>query len=217
MNTKTPLTLGLLAITTLALAACTSTPEAQPTTTAPEAVAPTVQANTPPTSDEDAGGKPVVGAPEANDVDESIQKVAEQFIHERENQASYNRKKPEDWLKAVKPIMTASGYKQLTAQVGGGADAQGGYAWDVSHEKGLAVKAKVGKCLHLTQAGGSATEKTVTCSVIDIVVGKDGQPITSSDIPSTWPFVGEQQDALLTLKKEGGGWKVEMDATGMAN
>lgn len=223
---RSRVTLGFAAILTtsaLALSGCTSGeggPEETDTST-PTAEAPDVGGN-PSTSG--GGGKTETpteeGAPpEALAVeDKSLQETAEKYIHERENQASQFRKKPEDWLKSVKKYMTSDGFAQLKSTVGTEGDASGGYAWNVSHDKGLSVKAQVGECVELTQAGGgSDTEKTVSCSLTDLVVDKKGKNVPTADIPSTWPFVGDQQDALLSMKKDGKGWKVDMDMTGMAN
>ena len=171
---------------------------------------PTPSASTP---QSDEGGDP--GVSEVNDG--SLQEVAVKYISERENQASHHHEKPNDWLKEVEKHMTKEGFKELSDSVGAG-DGAGGYAWNVSHEQGLAVKADTGECEVIDQAGvDTDTEKVVGCAVTDVVVDKDGEPVPVSDIPPTWPFVGPQDDALLHMKKEGESWKVHMDMTGMAN
>lgn len=230
MKTSMPrrATLGAAAVLTagaLLLSGCTSgddKPE-ETSTPAPTAEAPGVGGDPSSPSETggaeeeapDASGKP----PEALKVeDKSLQETAQKYLNVRENQASYNHKKPDDWLGKIKKYMTKDGFSTLKASAGSADEAAGGYAWNISHDKGLAVKVKVGECVALTQAGTNTdTEKTVSCSVSDLVVDKKGKNIPTTDIPSTWPYVGEQQDALLSMKKGGGGWKVDMDMTGMAN
>lgn len=219
-------TLGVAAILTasaLVLAGCTNDPEPEEQTSeAPTAEAPEVGGDGG-SSPSDSGGaeespEEQGPPPEALDVEDgTLQEAAVQYITVRENQASYHHKKPTDWLDEAKKYMTAEGYQTLADNAGSGAG--GSYAWTVSHDQGLAVKPQVGECVELTQATEtvSDTEKTVSCPVTDIVVGKDGKPIPTNQIPATWPYVGEQQDALLGMKKDGEGWKVNMDMTGMAN
>lgn len=219
--------LGVAAILTasaLALSGCTNDPEPEePTPEAPTAEAPEVGGDGG-SDTSDAGGEgeateEQAPPPEALDVeDQALQETAEKYITVRENQASYHHEKPGDWLDEVKEYMTPEGYQTLTEGVGS-AEPGGGYAWTVSHEQGLAVNPEVGECVELTQAseGTSDTEKTVSCPLTDIVVDKDGKNIPTNEIPPTWPYVGEQQDVLLSMKKDGEGWKVDMDMTGMAN
>lgn len=220
-------TLGFAALLTagaLVLSGCTNGGDEPEETgsSAPTAEAPDVGGD-PGTSNDDSGETQVPDdqgpPPEALDVeDKSLQATAEKYLDERENQASHFRKKPKDWLGSVKKHMTDDGFAELKSSIGSGAGASGGYAWDVSHEEGLSVKVQVGECLELTQAGGNTdTEKTVSCSLTDLVVDKKGKNVSTTDIPPTWPFVGEQPDALLSMKKDGKGWKVDMDMTGMAN
>lgn len=206
---------------TLVLAGCTNTEEPQ----GQESVAPTAEApdveGTPGGSQTgvEATPKQTGKPPEALGIeDKALQKAAEDYINARENQASHFHKKPTDWLDDVKEYMTSEGHKRLTDRAGSAYGAAGGYAWDVSHEEGLAVKAQVGECSELTQAGGNTdTKKTVSCSVLDVVVDKDDKNVPTTEIPPTWPYVGEQQNALLEMRKDGEGWKVHMDMTGMAN
>lgn len=213
---------ALAAVGALLLSGCTSDePEAEPTNTA-EAEAPAVNGNEPdveeeaPSSEEDVATEEAP-PPEALAVeDETIQEIAQKYINERENQASHYREEPTEWLDDVKEYMTAEGHQSLAETAGEGAS--GGYAWAQSHDQGLAVEVRVGECEELTQAGeGSDTEKTISCPVTDIVVDEDGDNLPTNEIPPTWPYVGDQQDALLAMKKSGEGWKVDMDMTGMAN
>lgn len=212
--------IALVAVGGIALFGCTNNEEPsepEPTTTS-EAQAPEVEGSepsqSPPPSQgvSDGGGEP----PQALEIeDETVQETAEQYLTERENQASHYRDEPNDWLATVKEYMTEEGYARLTEDVSGGS---GGYAWGISHDQGLAVKVEVGQCEELTQTGADTdTEKTISCSVNDVVVDKDGKRIPTTEIPPTWPYVGQQQNALLEMKKSGEGWKVDMDMTGMAN
>lgn len=219
-------TLGVAAILTasaLVLAGCTNDPEPEEQTSeAPSAEAPEVGGDGGSSPSDSGGGEESPEEqgppPEALDVEDgTLQEVAVQYITVRENQASYYHEKPTDWLDEAKEYMTTEGHQTLTESAGSGAG--GSHAWTVSHDQDLAVKPEVGECVELTQATEtiSDTEKTVSCPVMDIVIGKDGEPIPTNQIPATWPYVGEQQDALLGMKKDGEGWKVNMDMTGMAN
>lgn len=222
-------TLGFAAILTagaLALAGCTDDkePDDQASSTAPSAEAPGVGGDGGSEGSSESEGDEELPEdqgppPEALSVDETLQESAEKYISARENQASHFHKKPTDWFGKVKKYMTADGYDTLKASAETGDDASGGYAWGVAHDQGLAVKPQVGECKELTQASktSSDTKKTVSCSVTDIVVDKKGKNVPTNKIPSTWPYVGEQQDALLEMVKDGEGWKVNMDMTGMAN
>lgn len=216
--------IALIATGGIILSGCTngdepSDPEASNTASAEappvEGEEPTEE--TPSETDEEA---PTDDAPpEALEIeDKALQEAAQKYVTVRENQASHNHKKAGDWLGDAKKYMTKDGYKRLTEQVGSPDEASGGYAWNISHDQGLAVKVEMGECVELTQAGNNTdTSKTVSCAVTDIVVDKKGKPVPTTDIPATWPYVGEQQDALLAMKKDGEGWKVDMDMTGMAN
>lgn len=225
-NAKRPqMALGLVALAAvggLVLSGCTSNEEKPQAaeTSAAQAQAPEVEVNPDDSTAPTAPIPTVVGPPpEALDVkDQTLQETAVKYINERENQASQHHKKPGDWLTEAKKYMTENGYKQLTQNMGPVDESAGGYAWNVSHEQGLAVKVVVGECTELTQgSSGKDNEKTVMCPVTDIVVDKDGKNVATTNIPPTWPYVGEQQDALLLMKKSGEGWKVDMDMTGMAN
>lgn len=211
---------------TLLLTGCGDGGEEQPQdagTTAPGAQAPEVAGSpSASTSAPEETAKPSASAssakpPTATGVeDKDLQHAAAEFVNERENQASHYRKKPQDWIADVKPYMTKAGHKELSASASGGVSA-GGNAWTVSHDEGLAVKTQVGQCKELSQAGSTATTKTVSCPVTDLVIDKEGKQVATTKVPPMWPYVGEQQDALLEMKKEGGGWKVNRDATGLAN
>lgn len=216
---------AVLAAGALVLSGCTddNEPDEQESSSAPSAEAPDV-GNGETGGSSDSGGAEAETPeeegppPEALDVeDKALQETAEKYITVRENQASHHHDKPTDWLGDIKKYMTTEGYQTLSEGIG--PDASGGYAWNVSHDQGLAVKPRVGECVELTQASetSSDTEKTVSCSVTDIVVDKDGKNVPTNQIPATWPYVGDQQDALLEMKKDGEGWKVNMDMTGMAN
>lgn len=211
---------------TLLLTGCGGDGEEQPQdpgTTAPGAQAPEVAGSpSAPASDSATSATPSAPTssakpPTATEVqDKALQRTAAEFVNERENQASHYRKKPQDWIADVKPYMTAAGHKELSESASGGLSA-GGNAWTVSHDEGLAVKTEVGQCKELSQAGSTATTKTVSCPVMDLVIDKEGKKVATNKVPPMWPYVGEQQDALLEMKKEGGGWKVNRDATGLAN
>lgn len=218
---------AILTAGALTLSGCTSEsePEDPTSSSAPIAEAPGVEGGGGQEADpSDSGGADDVPEeqappPEALSVEESLQETAEKYISARENQASYFHKKPADWLGKVKEHMTPEGYEALRSSVGSPDEASGGYAWNVSHDQGLAVKPQVGECMELTQASetSSDTTKTVSCSVTDVVVDKEGKNVPTNEIPPTWPYVGEQQDALLEMVKDGEGWKVNGDMTGMAN
>lgn len=228
-STRSRATKGLIALIAtsgLVLSGCTSDdPSPEPTDAkSTGAEAPDVdEGETPPSdepsSDEDKPDDEDAAPPEALDIeDKTVQEAAEKYLDARENQASYKHKKPEDWLKQVKKYMTDEGFKELSDSTGDDKGTGGGSAWSVSHKQKIAVKVNVGKCKELTQAGtNSDTEKTISCSVSDIVVDKDGKNLPTTKIPSGWPYVGDQQTALLDMRKEGKGWKVHMDMTGMAN
>lgn len=224
---RSRVTMGLIALVAaggLALSGCTNTeePTEPEATNTAKAEAPEVEGQEPSeeaTTSEGTEATSDAPPPEALAVEDgTLQEAAQAYVNVRENQASHHHEKAGDWLGDVKKHMTEDGYKRLTENIGSVGDASGGYAWNVSHDKGLSVKVEMGECFELTQAGeGTDTSKTVSCSVTDIVVDKEGKPIPTTDIPPTWPYVGEQQDALLAMKKDGEGWKVDMDMTGMAN
>lgn len=220
--------LAAAAVGGILLSGCSSQDETAPapTTQAAEAVAPKVEVQPPSAAPGTQATGPgtqappsIAPPPEAKIVnDASLQETAAKYLNERENQASHFRSKPGDWLTEARKLMTEGGYNKLTANMGSLDNVTGGYAWNVSHEQGLAVKVDVGQCVELAQgSAGTDNDKTVTCPVRDLVVDKEGKNVPTTKIPPTWPYVGKQQDALLSMKREGGGWKVEADMTGMAN
>ena len=215
---------AILTVSALAFTGCNDHPESEDSATsnAPSAKAPDIEHNEGADSSGESAGESEESAPPPESLsikDKSLQETAEKYISARENQASHFHKKPSDWLNEVKKYMTPEGYELLKSNTGSLDDASGGYAWTVSHDQGLEVKPRVGECVELTQASEalSETTKTVSCSVLDIVVDKKGKNVPTNEIPPTWPYVGEQQDALLEMTKKGEGWKVNADMTGMAN
>lgn len=152
--------------------------------------------------------------------DKSLQEAAEDYLNARENQMSAKHDKPIDWLDDVEPLMTSSGFKKLKDSIGeaGEAGVGGGHAWQVSHDDGLGVEVQVGQCgVDMAIEVDEADRKIVRCSVSDVVVDEDGEPVSSTDVPPMWPFVGPQKPAVLEMVKEGGSWKVQQDATGMVS
>lgn len=51
----------------------------------------------------------------------------------------------------------------------------------------------------------------------DRTIGKDGKPLPLNQLPSAWPYSGEQQRALLQMKRQNGKWLVHGDYTGQAS
>lgn len=184
--------------------------EAATESAVPEATAPLVG------GDEESGssGAPSVAATPAGD--QGLQEAAAGYLNVRENQASHFHAKPGDWFVQAQPFMTPEGYAALTAGIEDVGNLQGGYAWEVSHEQGLAVRVQVGECVLVPGGAHTESEKDVSCPVTDVVVDRAGNPVPSMSIPATWPYVGDQPDAVLSMKVVDGGWKVDADQTGMS-
>lgn len=178
--------------------------------TAPTAAAPTGAASDEPTPGETDPGYGLKGAPK------EVVRAAAKYLDARENQVSWYQKRDASWLTVLKSTMTAKGYNAIAEQVKAGAGGSN-YAWDTSHDEGLAVKTFVG--CEVSEAAGvdTATEKIVLCSLVDQVVGKDGKPVPLNDIPDTWPYIGQQTSPQLEIHKVGGRWLVDHDYTGEAS
>lgn len=163
-----------------------------------------------------SGGKPSGDSthPTTKPIPDDTAKVATAYLNARENAASYDQPTATSWLKNVEPLMTKKGFEVMKASLGDPSGAQ--YAWQVSHDKGYAVKVSV-NCVANSAVPDTDTSKALLCSLTDQVVDKTGKPVPTTDIPPSWPYVGPQASATLMMAKVGSDWRVDLDASGMAS
>lgn len=137
--------------------------------------------------------------------------AATKYLTARENAASHYQKTPNSWVDEAKPAMTPAFYKQLSSADAG----PGEYAWGAAHTGGIKIKVST-ECATYPAIPQTATTQTITCSVRDAVVDKNGKPYPLAQVPPQWPFAGEQPMALLRMEKVGNQWLVAGDDTGQA-
>lgn len=206
----------------LAGCATTADPSASPSTTPsidqPRAVPATP--SVPQVPDLSTSASPDPSSPDASPGDEptlapvskNVTEVATKYLKERENASSHYRTSPTEWLDKVKPLMTSDGYKQVRAGVS--EDAGDDRVWQVSHEQGLAVKVTA-ECQVDTAGGDTDTFKALVCTITDMPVDKDGNLVPTTKIPDSWPYAGTNT-ATLNMTNTAEGWRVSLDASGMA-
>lgn len=207
-RTTSVIALGLFASLLMAGCGGTTAPSTTPTT-GPSVDQPNVQVS--PSATPSATADPD-DAPTLAPVGKNVSDVALAYLTERENAASAYRKDPNDWLDDVKDLMTAEGFKALKESVGGGDGDD--RMWQTSHEEGLSVSVTV-ECQADTAAPNTDKDKALLCVTHDQVLGKDGKPLATSKIPASWPYTGTQT-ATLNMVNTDSGWRVALDASGLA-
>lgn len=202
------------------------TTQAVPMEPAPPEAEPTTGPQAQPSATDPAGGTegPVAGTgssdeqmPDVKDLDDEVLiEAATGFIQARENQWSHHHTSPLDWLEEARPYVTDSYYEAQQERIN--PEGSAGSEWNIAHDQGLAVEARVSECgVNVASGVDDENSKTVQCAVTDIVVDQDGNQVPTTQIPLNWTRVGSQPVAMLLMVREGDKWLVDQDGTGLVS
>lgn len=152
--------------------------------------------------------------PSSDKVPAAALDVARQYITAKENREAYFQTDLLSWTREVGPITGP-----LVQDTWKGIDPAGrpGYAWTWAHQEKVKTKVVDFSCRDNPEVPSPNPTKmlSIRCGWIAVPVHANGDRVSPNDIDFVWEYNGPRGPAVLSMVNNGG-WKVTMDATGIA-
>lgn len=152
--------------------------------------------------------------PQTANVPAAARDVAIQYITAKENRDAFYQQNVRTWVDSVTPITT-----DLARERWANLDPNGnsGAAWIWAHDARVKTQITDVTCTDNPELRSPQPDKflSVRCTWLAVPVYADGSRVPPNLIDFTWEYNGPRGPAVLSMINNGG-WKVSLDATGIA-
>lgn len=152
--------------------------------------------------------------PSADNVPKEVLSLAREYVTAKENKEAFNQTDQKSWTNEVTAITGPLVHDQWKSIDTGD---RPGYAWMWAHQKRVKTAIKGFECRDNPEVPSPDPKKmlSIRCGWIAVPVYANGEQVPPNNIDFTWEYNGPRGPAVLSVVNNGG-WKITMDATGIA-